>query len=105
MGRGDVEEDDLVGAFAGVARGQLGGIAGVDDVDELDALDDAAVADVETGDDALGQHGRNSRKLRRICRPVSPDFSGMELHAHDVVALDGGGEGLDVVVRRRRCPR
>ncbi len=76
---GDVEQHDFVRAFAGVARGELGGIAGVDDVDELHALDDAAGVHIEAGDDALGQHGFRcsiARKLRRIFRPVSPDFSG-----------------------------
>ena len=44
---------------------------------ELHALDDLAVADVHAGDDALGQHqAQTSRKLRRIVRPASPDFSG-----------------------------
>ena len=74
----DVEQNDFVGAFARVACGELGGIAGVDEIDELHALDDAAGVDVETGDDAFGQHAApdDSRKLRRICRPVAPDFSG-----------------------------
>ena len=35
----------------------------------------AAGVHVEAGNDALGQH-EISRKLRRILRPVSPDFSG-----------------------------
>jgi hypothetical protein len=51
VGGGDVEEDDLVGAFLGVACGERGWIAGVDEVYELDAFDYAAVADVEAGDD------------------------------------------------------
>jgi hypothetical protein len=46
MRGGDVEQDDLVGASAGVAVRELGGVTRVDDVDELDALDDAASADV-----------------------------------------------------------
>ncbi len=56
VGRGDVEQDDFVGAFASVARGLRCGIAGVDKIDELHAFDDAAVVHVEAGDDALGQH-------------------------------------------------
>ena len=75
MGRGDVEENDFVGAFAGVARGLRGGVAGIDEIDELHAFDDPAVMHVEAGDDALGQH-LHSRKLRRIFRPVAPEFSG-----------------------------
>ena len=54
--RGNVEEDDFVGAFAGVARGLRGRIAGINEVDELHAFDDAAGVHVEAGDDALGQH-------------------------------------------------
>ena len=50
--RGDVEEDQLVGALAVVARGQLDRIAGVAEVDEVDALHHAAVGDVEARDDA-----------------------------------------------------
>ena len=78
--RGDVEQHDFVGAFAGVARGLRGRIARVDEVDELHAFDDAAGVHVEAGDDALGEHAApfafHARKLRRIFRPVSPDFSG-----------------------------
>ena len=42
-GRGDVEEDDLVGALAVVGRRQLGRVAGVAQVLEPNALDHAAV--------------------------------------------------------------
>ena len=54
--RGDVEEDELVGAVRVVARGQLDRVAGVADVDEVRALDDAARVDVQAGDDALVVH-------------------------------------------------
>src|SRR5438105_3370637 len=75
--RGDVENDDLIDPLDVVARGQLRGIARVTKLLELHALDDVAVADVHAGDDALRQHARaTSRKLRRICRPASLDFSG-----------------------------
>ena len=53
---GDVEEDQFVGALLVVAVGEFDGIAGIAQVDEVDALDDAAAGDVETGNDALGQH-------------------------------------------------
>ncbi len=46
VGGGDIEEDDFVGAFLGVACGERGWVAGVDEVDELDAFDYATVADV-----------------------------------------------------------
>ena len=75
--RRDVEDDDLVDAFDVVAAGQLRGIAGVPQLLELNAFDDLPVAHVHAGDDPFGQHVRqHSRKLRRICRPASPDFSG-----------------------------
>ncbi len=54
--RGDVEEDELVGAFAVVVGRELDGVARVLDVHEFDALDDAAGVDVEAGDDALEMH-------------------------------------------------
>ena len=53
-GGGDIEEDQLVGAVAVVAIGELDGISGVAQVDEVDAFDDAPAGDIETGDDALG---------------------------------------------------
>ena len=56
VGRGNVEQHDLVRAVAGVARGLRGRVARVDDVDELHALHDAAVAHIEAGNDALGNH-------------------------------------------------
>ena len=39
-----------------VAVGQFHRIAGIAQVDEVDALDHAAAGDVETGNDALGEH-------------------------------------------------
>ncbi len=56
VGRGDVEEDELVGALGVVALGQLDRIARVADVDEVRALDDAAGVDVQARDDALHVH-------------------------------------------------
>jgi hypothetical protein len=82
VGRGNVEQHNFVGAFAGVARGLRGRIAGVDEVDKLHAFDDAAAVHVETGDDALGDHRADSlplspsKKIAENLQPVSPDFSG-----------------------------
>ncbi len=78
MGRGNIEQHDLVGAFAGMARGLRSRIAGIDEVDELHALDDTASVNIEAGDDALGDHyfPSQERKLLRIFSPVAPDFSG-----------------------------
>ena len=70
-----------------VAAGQLARIAGVAQLLKLHALDDLTVAHVEARDDAFGQHAcpagafgeggpQTWRKLRRICSPASPDFSG-----------------------------
>jgi hypothetical protein len=80
VGRGNVEQHNLVGAFAGMTRGLRGRIAGVDDVHKLHALDDTTIAHVKTGNDALGNHSVpfpfQERKLLRIFSPVAPDFSG-----------------------------
>ena len=69
--RGDVEQHDFVGAFAGVARGLRSGIAGVDEVDELHAFDDAAGVHVEAGDDALGQHAASLSATQESCAESS----------------------------------
>ena len=84
MGGGDVEQDDLVSAGGGVAMGELGGVAGVDDIDELNALNDAAGADVEAGDDALGEHGAAGTLARTLkckvfdAQRLSPQETGDE---------------------------
>src|SRR4029079_12654487 len=63
----DVEEDELICAFARVALRELRRIALVHEVDEPGALHDAAVRDVEAGDDADPEHqavtGRSSRAM------------------------------------------
>ena len=46
-----------------VAVGQLDRIARVAQVDEVDALDHAAAGDVETGNDALGEHVLQLHKI------------------------------------------
>jgi hypothetical protein len=56
VGRGDVEEDQLVGAAAVVERRQLDGVAGVADVDEPRSLDDPPGVDVETRDHPFQVH-------------------------------------------------
>ncbi len=80
MRRRNVEQHDLVRAFARMPRSLRRRIARVDEIDKLHALDHAAGVHVEAGDDALGQHvapfACHARKLRRIFSPVSPDFSG-----------------------------
>ena len=68
--RGDVEEDELVGAFGGIALGELGRIALVDEVDEAGALDDPAVGDVEAGDDAAAEHQAATATCAARTRPT-----------------------------------
>ena len=63
--RGDVEEDELVGALGVVALGQLDGVARVAQVDEVRALDDAPGVDVQARDDALEVHGPSVAAARR----------------------------------------
>ena len=74
--RGDVEEDELVGALGVVALGELDGIAGVADVDEVRALDDAAGVDVEAGDDALEVHSSRVAAVlnRKLSLPIPPTW-------------------------------
>ena len=64
VGGGDVQEDQLVGALGVVDGRLLHRVAGVAQLHEVDALDDAAVLDVETGDDAFGQHLLSRRPVR-----------------------------------------
>ena len=101
---GDVEDHHLVDAFDVVAAGQLAGVAGVAQLLELHALHHLAVAHVEARDDALGQHQAllrpatrpRSRKLRRICRPASLDFSGWNCTPKTLSVLDHRREGVGV---------
>ena len=71
--RGDVEEDDLVGAEVGIALGELDGVADVAERLEANALDDAPGRDVEAGDQALLDH-RSTFSSRRA--PAVPLRSG-----------------------------
>jgi len=54
--RGDVVEDQFVGALIAIARGQFGGVAHVHVALEAHALDHPPVLDVEAGDDASSGH-------------------------------------------------
>ncbi len=53
-GRGDIQEDQLIGPGVAVAGPQLDRIAGVAEIQKVDTLDNAIVFDVETRDDAFG---------------------------------------------------
>ena len=93
VGRGNVEQNNFVGSFASVAGSLSCRITGVNEVDELYTLDDSSCMHVETGDDALGDHFVSSafheRKLRRIFRPVAPDFSGWNCTPITLLRFDG----------------
>ena len=66
FGRGaDVEVDQLVGTFGGVAGAQLHRIAHTAQVGEIDALDRPAVADVQAGDYSFGKHRPRSSGVIR----------------------------------------
>ena len=71
--RGDVEEDELVGAELGVARRELDRVADLAQPFEADALDHPAAGDVEAGDHALLDH---ATAFRRIRAPAAPLRSG-----------------------------
>src|SRR5580658_10266550 len=84
-GSGDVEQDDFVGAIAGVSGGTFHGVAGVAQIRELHAFHDPAAIHIETGEDALGQHLSNlihwpqnsaSQKFFSMSSPTVHDFSG-----------------------------
>jgi hypothetical protein len=66
-----VEEDELVGAFVGIARAELDGIADVAQALEANAFDDATVGDVEARDQARERHTDS-----RYAAPAAPLFSG-----------------------------
>lgn len=55
-GGGDVKEDEFVGTLGVVGFGGFDGVAGVTKFNELHAFDDTAVLNVETGNDAAGEH-------------------------------------------------
>jgi hypothetical protein len=71
----DIEEDDFVRARFGMTGGEFGRIAGVDEIHELHPLHDAAGGYVKACDDPPSQHD-SPTKLRSICNPTGPDFSG-----------------------------
>jgi hypothetical protein len=80
VGRRNVQQHNLVRAFARMARRLRSRIARVHQVDKLHAFDNATAVHIEAGDDALGHHSvpfaSHERKLRRIFNPGAPDFSG-----------------------------
>ena len=83
IGRGDVEDHQLVRPLGLVAHRALDRIAGVADVREADALDDAAVADVEAGDDALRDGVRRGHARARLAEVDAPLEQRLADHAID----------------------
>jgi hypothetical protein len=53
---GDVEVDQLIGALALIARGNLHGIAGVAEIEKIRPLDHPPAIDIQARNDPLGQH-------------------------------------------------
>ena len=99
--RGDVEEDELVGAELRVARRELDRLAHLPQVDEVDALDDAAAGDVEAGDHTLLDH---ASAFSRSARPGEGAALGVELDAGDGALLDRCDDRGRRGRRRRRRP-
>ena len=62
--RGDVQKGDLVSALPVVARRNFYRVPGIAQADKIDALDHAAGVDVETGNDALGEHAESGFGIR-----------------------------------------
>ena len=69
-GRGDVQEDELVGADVGVPLCELDRIADVAQRLEAHTLDDAATGDVEAGDQALLDHCSTFSSTRAPAAPL-----------------------------------
>ena len=68
--------------FAVVAARELGRIAGAAQPFEVDALDDLPVADVEAGDDALGQQKPSTRDQRTQMFAFLVSFVSFVLNQH-----------------------
>ena len=59
MGGGDVQEDELISTLSVVNLSALHRITRIPQFQELRAFDDTPFLDVETGDDAFGEHGED----------------------------------------------
>ena len=75
----DVQKGKLVRALLVVARSDLHRVSGVAQFDEVHALDHAAAGHVQTGNDALGQHGRGFGRRRCGAADAQPGGSGRRL--------------------------
>ena len=64
MARGDVEEDEFIGSLRVINHRALHGITRIAKLKEFRAFDDTTFLNVETGDDALGEHGNEDGRKR-----------------------------------------
>jgi hypothetical protein len=80
VGSRNIQQHNLVRAFARMPRRLGRGIARVHQIDKLHALHNTSAVHIEARDDSLGNHSASfaciSRKLLKIFNPVAPDFSG-----------------------------
>src|SRR5262249_32960898 len=56
MRGGNIEKNQFIGTLLIVDLGGLHGVAGVAQVEEVDPLHNSAIFDIETGNDAFGEH-------------------------------------------------
>ena len=100
VGRGDVEEGQLVGALRVVPSGELDRVAGVAEVLEVHALDHPAGVDVEARDDAYGETHAAVPVGRDHVQRVGEREPALVERGPDDRALDPGGhqagESLEV---------
>src|SRR5262249_8666660 len=89
--RGDVEEDDFVGALLVVAVREFHRVARIAQVDEVDAFHHTAAGDVETGYDALGQHSSEFQKVAYDLKSHGAGFFRMELDSENVSIFEHRG--------------
>ena len=105
--RGDVEEDQLVGALGVVAGGQLDRVAGVEQVDELDPLDHPAGVHVEAGDHPDRAHAATpSSTVIRPSTSALPVMAPARRRGRRRAAADGSqAASASMSATSRRRPR
>ena len=75
----DIQEGDLICAQLAVTPRRFYWVAGISDVFKLNAFDYATISYIQARNDSFFQHCSapfSAKKLRRICIPLSPLFSG-----------------------------
>ena len=81
MRSGDIQKHHLVGSGFRVSGRHLHRVARVPQIDKIHPFDHPAIPNIQTGYNTFGVHQRPSSpasaaKLRSICSPTRPDFSG-----------------------------